>query len=105
MRFALSGRHAEQCSTGEQKALLISLVLAHARLIARLKGAAPILLLDEVVAHLDEARRHDLIDQLLALNGQVWLTGTEPQTFAQLSGAARFFAVRHATVTEEFHRV
>lgn len=105
VRFALSGRHAEQCSTGEQKALLISLVLAHARLIARLKGAAPILLLDEVVAHLDEARRRDLIDQLLALNGQVWLTGTEPQTFAQLSGAARFFAVRHATVTEEFHRV
>ncbi len=105
VRFASSGRPAEQCSTGEQKALLVSLVLAHARLIARLKGAAPILLLDEVVAHLDETRRRDLIDQLLALNGQVWLTGTEPDSFAQLSGAARFLAVRHATVTEEFHRV
>ena len=105
VRFAMTGRHAEHCSTGEQKALLIALVLAHARLIERLKGAAPILLLDEVVAHLDEARRRDLIDQLLALNSQVWLTGTEPETFAKLSGVARFFSVRHATVTEEFHRV
>lgn len=105
VRFAMTGRHAEHCSTGEQKALLIALVLAHARLIERLKGAAPILLLDEVVAHLDEARRRDLIDQLLALNSQVWLTGTEPETFAKLSGLARFFSVRHATVTEEFHRV
>lgn len=105
VRFAATGRRAELCSTGEQKALLIALVLAHARLIARLKGAAPILLLDEVVAHLDATRRRDLIDQLLALNVQAWLTGTEPEAFAQLSGAARFFAVRHATVTEEFHRV
>lgn len=104
VRFTATGRPADQCSTGEQKALLIALVLAHARLIERLKGAAPILLLDEVVAHLDEARRRDLIAQLLMLNGQAWLTGTEPQAFAQLSGAARFFAVRHATVTEEFHR-
>jgi DNA replication and repair protein RecF len=103
--LAARGRHAALCSTGEQKALLVALVLAHARLIARLKGAAPILLLDEVAAHLDEARRRALFGRLLALNCQAWLTGTEPAPFLPLSGAARFLAVREAAVTEEFHRV
>jgi len=103
--FAATGRAAALCSTGEQKALLVALVLAHARLIASLKGAAPILLLDEVVAHLDEARRRALYDQLLALHCQAWLSGTEPEPFHPLSGAARFLAVRAAAVTEEFHRV
>ncbi|MGD9539045.1 MAG: DNA replication/repair protein RecF [Alphaproteobacteria bacterium] len=103
--FAATGRAAALCSTGEQKALLVALVLAHARLIASLKGASPILLLDEVVAHLDEARRRALYDQLLALHCQAWLSGTEPEPFHPLSGAARFLAVRDAAVTEEFHRV
>lgn len=99
--FEAGGRAAEHCSTGEQKALLIALVLAHARLITRLKGAAPILLLDEVAAHLDEGRRATLFDEILALGCQAWMTGTETQPFALLKSAARFLAVRQADVTEE----
>jgi len=102
--FGAGGRLAELCSTGEQKALLIALVLAHARLIMRLRGAAPILLLDEVAAHLDEGRRGALFGELLALGCQAWLTGTEPAPFAPLKSAARFLAVRRSDVTEEsFH--
>jgi DNA replication and repair protein RecF len=104
VRFAATGREAEQCSTGEQKALLIALVLAHARLIARLRQAPPILLLDEVVAHLDAARRAAFFQELLALDGQAWLTGTEPAPFEPLRGVASFYAVRRASVTEEADR-
>lgn len=99
--FEAGGRAAEHCSTGEQKALLIALVLAHARLITRLKGAAPILLLDEVAAHLDEGRRCALFEEILALGCQAWMTGTEREPFAPLLRAARFFAVRRSDVTEE----
>ncbi|GIK97507.1 MAG: DNA replication and repair protein RecF [Alphaproteobacteria bacterium] len=89
---------AAECSTGEQKALLIALVLAHARLQAAAQGAAPILLLDEVAAHLDLARRRALFDDLVALGAQVWLTGTDEALFADLAGAAQFFRVRDAAV-------
>lgn len=89
---------ADQCSTGEQKALLIGLVLAHARLIAAERGAPPILLLDEVAAHLDERRRGALYEILQDLGGQVWLTGTEEGLFTSIRAKAQFFEVVQAAV-------
>ena len=77
---------AELCSTGEQKALLISLVLAHAALIGSARGQAPILLLDEVAAHLDETRRNALFSALHALGGQAFLTGADRALFNGLFG-------------------
>jgi DNA replication and repair protein RecF len=93
---------ARLCSTGEQKALLMGLVLAHASLIAeRRDGAAPILLLDEIAAHFDEHRRAALFDEILELGAQAWMTGTDPGAFAALSGRARFARVEGARVTFE----
>lgn len=92
---------AELCSTGEQKALLIGLVLAHARARADLTGVAPILLLDEIAAHLDASRRAALFEQLRGLGSQAWLTGTDRALFASLDGQACFFTVADATVTRE----
>lgn len=92
------GMPAELCSTGEQKALLIAIVLAHSRLIASERGAAPLLLLDEVAAHLDEERRRALYDELLALEGQSWLTGTDPSLFDGIGGIAEFFSVREGRI-------
>jgi DNA replication and repair protein RecF len=85
------GLPAELCSTGEQKALLVSTVLAHAALIGAARGFAPLLLLDEVAAHLDLARREALYDALAGLPAQVFLTGTEPDIFAPLQGSAETF--------------
>ena len=79
---------ADQCSTGEQKALLISLILANARALRQDLGAAPILLLDEVAAHLDESRRKALYDEIAALGAQALMTGTEPSLFDSLGRAA-----------------
>lgn len=90
---------AEQCSTGEQKALLVSIVLAQARARAAERDLAPILLLDEVVAHLDEERRTALFDELAELGAQSWLTGTDPGQFAGLAGRAQFFRVHDSVVT------
>jgi DNA replication and repair protein RecF len=84
---------AARCSTGEQKALLIALQLAHARLLHATSGAAPVLLLDEIAAHLDETRRTALFDELLALSGQAWLTGTDPVLFRALGAAAEWVEV------------
>jgi DNA replication and repair protein RecF len=81
------GQAAALCSTGEQKALLLGLILAHAGLVAERTGAPPILLLDEVAAHLDPMRRAALFERL-AGSGQVWMTGTEPALFAGLDAAA-----------------
>jgi DNA replication and repair protein RecF len=75
---------AAEASTGEQKALLIGLVLAHARLIAAMTAFAPILLLDEVVAHLDPSRRAALNAELAELDAQVWMTGADPALFAEI---------------------
>ncbi|MGC1468587.1 MAG: DNA replication/repair protein RecF [Sphingorhabdus sp.] len=75
------GQPAASCSTGEQKALLLSLILAHARLVAELRGASPILLLDEVAAHLDPGRREALFERLYDTGSQVWMTGTEESLF------------------------
>ncbi|MBL6934898.1 MAG: DNA replication/repair protein RecF [Alphaproteobacteria bacterium] len=84
---------ARECSTGEQKGLLISILLAVAELIRGARGAAPLLLLDEVAAHLDEERRAALFERLGALGAQAWLTGTDPAQFAGLSGRAHFYHV------------
>jgi len=84
---------AERCSTGEQKALLIGVVLAHARLQADDEGAAPILLLDEVAAHLDDRRRTALFEAVLALGGQAWLTGTDRSVFAPIADRAQIVEV------------
>ena len=87
------GTPAAQCSTGEQKALLVAIVLAQARVLAARQGHAPILLLDEVAAHLDEQRREALFDELLALGTQAWLSGTDPVQFASLRSHSQFIGV------------
>ena len=87
---------ASQCSTGEQKALLISIVLANARLQALDAGAVPLLLLDEIAAHLDEPRRAALFEEIVAMGAQAWMTGTDPDLFAPLGEAAQYFAVADA---------
>jgi DNA replication and repair protein RecF len=79
---------AETCSTGEQKALLVGLILAHARLVAAMSGIAPLVLLDEVAAHLDPRRRSGLYEALESLGGHVWMTGADPALFAELKGRA-----------------
>jgi DNA replication and repair protein RecF len=86
--YAPKGTAAADASTGEQKALLIGLVLAHARLIAEMTGSAPVLLLDEVVAHLDPSRRMALHGELGELGAQVWMTGADPALFAEIKGNA-----------------
>jgi DNA replication and repair protein RecF len=92
------GIPAAQASTGEQKALLIRLVLAHAGLIKEMTGFAPLLLLDEIVAHLDPARRAALYDALASLGAQVWMTGADPAAFGDIVGRAQVFVVRPGAV-------
>jgi len=91
------GQAAALCSTGEQKALLLGIVLAHAELVADRTGHAPVLLLDEVAAHLDPTRRQALFDRLAATGSQVWITGTERSPFAGI-GTASWFAVAEGAV-------
>ena len=93
VRHRPKGQPAALCSTGEQKALLIGLVLANARTRALEEGAQPVLLLDEVAAHLDTARRGALFEALADLGGQVWMTGTDVELFSPLQGRAQFFTV------------
>lgn len=95
---AVTGMPAAEGSTGEQKALLISIVLAHARLQAALRERAPLLLLDEVAAHLDPARRAALFGEILRLGAQAWLTGTDATLFEELGGRAQFFSVADAAL-------
>jgi len=95
------GRPAALCSTGEQKALLLSIVLAHARLTALERGSAPLLLLDEVAAHLDAPRRAALYEEILGLGLQAWLSGTDPQLFAPLGSTARRFRLSGGLVRAE----
>ena len=84
---------ASDASTGEQKALLIGLVLAHAGLLADMSGSAPVLMLDEVVAHLDPARRTALYAELDALDAQAWMTGADAAVFAEIEAKAEVFEV------------
>ncbi|WP_238366326.1 DNA replication/repair protein RecF [Mesobacterium pallidum] len=87
--YAAKGVPARDCSTGEQKALLVSLILANARALAGGFGAPPLLLLDEVSAHLDSARRAALYDEICALGAQAWMTGTGPELFEDLGDRAQ----------------
>ena len=89
---------AALCSTGEQKALLVALILAAARLLKLQRGAAPLLLLDEIAAHLDAQRRAALFDEIEALGAQAWMTGTEAELFAALGGRAAFVNVADGTL-------
>lgn len=92
---------AETCSTGEQKALLIGLVLAQARLVAGITGETPVVLLDEIAAHLDAARRRALFGVLEGLGGQFFMTGTDRILFEGLADHADFLAVTGGNVTRE----
>ena len=89
---------AATCSTGEQKALLVSIVLAHARLVALDRGAAPLLLMDEIAAHLDSERRAALFDEICAVGAQAWMTGTDRSLFEAFGDRAQFFRVESAAV-------
>jgi DNA replication and repair protein RecF len=104
----LAARHTEKrtdardCSTGEQKALLISIVLANARELARLRGGqAPLLLLDEIAAHLDARRRTALFEEIVALGSQAWLTGTDLSLFENLGSRADIFLVEAGQFTRQ----
>jgi DNA replication and repair protein RecF len=99
--YAAKGIAAADASTGEQKALLIGLILAHAQLIAEMSGFAPLLLLDEVVAHLDPARRAALYGELEALGAQVWMTGADPAAFAEIEPRAQVFEVSPGRVARK----
>jgi DNA replication and repair protein RecF len=95
---AQTGVGAEFASTGEQKALLISILLAHAELLQALRGEPPMLLLDEIAAHLDAGRRGVLFEALARFESQVWLTGTDDALFTPLRGRAQFLTVRDGAV-------
>jgi DNA replication and repair protein RecF len=98
--YAAKGTAAADASTGEQKALLIGLILAQARLIADMTLFAPVLLLDEIVAHLDPARRAALHVELAALGAQAWLTGADPALFAEIAGNASVVDVYAGRLTQ-----
>ncbi len=90
---------ARDASTGEQKALLIGLVLAHATLVAEMTDIVPLLLLDEVVAHLDPNRRKALFDELAKLGAQVWITGADPAGFVDIGASGEIFDVEAGRIT------
>ena len=102
VELAGKGIAAEFASTGEQKALLISIVLAHATLQQAIRGEPPLLLLDEIAAHLDAGRRAALFEALLRLESQVWLTGTDEALFAPLRYQAQFLSVNDGTLAATF---
>lgn len=97
--YAPKGIAAADASTGEQKALLIGLVLAHANLLAEMTGFAPVLLLDEIVAHLDPGRRAALFAELGQVGAQAWLTGADPAAFAEIESRAEILTVNPGLVT------
>ncbi len=98
MADAATGVPAAQASTGQQKALLLGIILAHAALIAEARATAPVLLLDEPVVHLDSVRRTALFAALAALPGQALMTGTDAETFAPLHGLAAFWTTADGTL-------
>jgi DNA replication and repair protein RecF len=89
---------AAEGSTGQQKALLVSIALAHARLVALSRGCAPLLLLDEIAAHLDKERRVALFDEVVALGVQSWMTGTDAELFLPLGGRAQILRVTDGSI-------
>ena len=103
--FAAKGVPAKDSSTGEQKALLISLILANGRALKDMLGAPPILLLDEVAAHLDQSRRAALYDEICALGAQAWMTGTGPELFVELGNRAQMIEVTEVDGKSEVQKV
>jgi DNA replication and repair protein RecF len=99
VRHGPKNEAARACSTGEQKALLMGLTLAHAKLVSAMTGQAPLLLLDEVAAHFDMKRREALYQELQGLGGQVWMTGADPALFEPLRGAAELVLVTPGRAT------
>ncbi|MBR0898367.1 DNA replication/repair protein RecF [Bradyrhizobium tropiciagri] len=97
--YAPKNMPARDASTGEQKALLIGLVLAHATMVAEMTGIVPLLLLDEVVAHLDPNRRKALFEELGKLGAQVWMTGADPAAFADIGPRGEIFDVESGRAT------
>lgn len=98
VRHAPKDQPADQCSTGEQKALLIGLVLAHAQMVRTITGRGPLLLLDEVAAHLDPERRRALFQQLLGHAGQAWITGTDKAFFTGFDGSAQMLRISDGNI-------
>jgi DNA replication and repair protein RecF len=96
--YAPKGMPARDASTGEQKALLIGLVLAHANLVAEMTGIKPLLLLDEVVAHLDPSRRIALFAEVAKLGAQVWMTGADPLAFTDIGATGEIFDVESGQI-------
>ena len=96
--YAEKAMAAEYCSTGEQKALLVSIIMMAARLQAQIHQCPPILLLDEIAAHLDEQRRHALYDEIIDLKMQTWITGTDNHIFAKFADHAHYFAIENGAV-------
>jgi DNA replication and repair protein RecF len=96
--YAPKNMPAKDASTGEQKALLIGLVLAHAGLVAEMTGIIPLLLLDEVVAHLDPDRRGALFSALARLGAQVWMSGADPAAFANVGAGSEIFQVNSGRI-------
>jgi len=90
---------AEICSTGEQKALLLSIVLAQVRAGAKWHGVVPVLLLDEVAAHLDATRRLELFGEICQIGAQVWMTGTDAKLFEGMQEKAQFFRVEEGLIS------
>lgn len=101
--YAAKAIAAKDCSTGEQKALLVSLILANARALAQREGAPPMLLLDEVAAHLDADRCAALYDEICGLGAQAWMTGTGPELFSSLGGRAQVLRVSHDAGLSQVH--
>ncbi|WP_375777690.1 DNA replication/repair protein RecF [Bradyrhizobium sp. ma5] len=97
--YAPKSMPARDASTGEQKALLIGLVLAHATMVAEMTGIVPLLLLDEVVAHLDPNRRRALFEELAKLGAQVWMTGADPAAFVDIGPTGEIFDVESGRAT------
>ena len=96
--YRRKGMPAELCSTGEQKSLLISIILAQSKCQTLHKGFAPVLLLDEVVAHLDDVKREALLEKVRELNVQAWITSTNPELFNSLKNEAQFMEVRNNNI-------
>ena len=102
VRHTAKRADARDCSTGEQKALLISIMLADARELARARdGLAPLLLLDEIAAHLDRSRRAALFEEIRALSAQAWMTGTDLSLFDGWNAHAEIFLVENGQFTRQ----
>lgn len=99
VRHAAKGIAAEACSTGEQKALLIRLMLGYVRLLADWRQQLPLLLLDDIVSHLDDKRRQALLNHVMQSGSQTWLTGTDADVFRHMSAQAQHFVVQNDVIS------